>query len=117
MNCPTCGEALFSGIGIVNHVCSAVPTTTYARDPGLVRAELVDGIRDLADVWRQKSKMEAERGARLDEIAEKIAAGGSASGDDALMNQDWQRAYNLCEMRMNELQLRVNRLLVEHGNN
>ena len=91
---------------------------TEARDAGLVRAELVDALRDYAQVFRDKAAMELERAQNVELMAGKIEAGGSATWDeDVPQSQQWAQRYKLLEMKFQELQIKCNRLILEQGNN
>jgi len=87
------------------------------READLVRAELVDALRDYAQVFRDKAELEIKRAENVELMAEKIAGGGAAEQPDLKDSQEWARAMQLNEMRFNELQMRCNRLILEHGNN
>ena len=97
----------------------AVQALTMAlktRDPGLVRAELVDALRDYAQIFREKSAMEIERAENVEAMAAKIEAGGSASmAKEVPLSQEWAHRYKLLEMKFNEYQMKCNRLVLEHG--
>ena len=87
------------------------------RAVSLVRAELVDAVRDFADVFRQKAAMEMERCENIENMAIVIEGGGAANTDDVKISSDWEKRYRLLEMLFNERTMRVHRLLIEHGGN
>lgn len=87
------------------------------RETSLVRAELVDAMRDYAEVFRQKAALELERAANVEKMADRIASGGHAEQPDIQLSQEWDRQQQLAHMRFQELQMRVNRLILEHGDN
>jgi hypothetical protein len=89
----------------------------FRREPDLVRAELVDALRDYAQIFHAKARMESTRAENIELIALRVEQGGSAEGPDTTVSQEWERAYRLLEMRFEETRMRVNRLLLEHGNN
>lgn len=86
------------------------------RDPGLVRAELVDALHDYAEIFREKGEMENQRADAIDVVAAKVAAGGSAEAPDIAQSASFEHKQQLAYMRFQELQMRVNRLVMEHGN-
>lgn len=92
-------------------------TGSFKRDPGLVRAELVDALQQFAEIFRQKASMEFSRAERVEAMANKIAAGGAADQADIQAGQDYEKAYGLLEMQFTEVKLRCQRLLIEHGGN
>ena len=90
------------------------PNVTASRDPGLVRAELVDALRDYAAIFREKAQFENYRADAVDAMAETIENGGKASGPDIAQSQDFERKYQLLEMRHAEVKMKCNRLIMEH---
>lgn len=89
----------------------------FRRDPALVRAELVDALEQYAEIFREKASMEFSRAEAVEIMADKIRAGGAAEQPDIKASQEFARAYALLEMRFNELKMRCERLILEHGNN
>lgn len=87
------------------------------REAGLVRAELVDALRDYAEIFREKAAMEQQRAEAVDIVASKVAAGGSAEQPDLEQSKEFEREQYLLHLRFQEVQLRCNRLILEHGNN
>jgi hypothetical protein len=93
------------------------PKLSLTREPDLVRAEFVDAMRDYAQVFREKAALEIRRAEAIEEMARKVEATGAAEQPDVLTSQEWERAYKLLEMRFHEMNMRVQRLMLEHGNN
>lgn len=96
------------------------PNTQIAsgvREISLVRAELVDALHDYAAIFREKAAMEERRAAAVDAMADKIAKGGSAQQQDIQQSANWEREQQFIGMRFQELQLKCNRLILEHGDN
>lgn len=85
------------------------------REVSLVRAELVDSLRDYAEIFREKAAMELRRAEAVDVVAAKVAAGGSAEQPDLQQSEAFEREQKFMHMRFQELQMRVNRLILEHG--
>ena len=94
-----------------------IQTGQFKRDPELVRAELVDALQQYAEIFREKAAMEFSRAEAVELIADKIKAGGAADAGDIQQGQAFARAYGLLEMRFNEMKMRCDRLILEHGNN
>src|SRR5260370_26989023 len=89
------------------------PQPSFSREPDLVRAELVDALRDYAQIFHEKARMETVRADNIETMARNIEAGGAAEQPDVLTSQEFARAYHLLEMRFEEVRMRVNRLLLE----
>ena len=90
-------------------------TQDFKREPDLVRAELVDALRDYAGIFREKGQFEIHRAEAVELMAAKVEAGGKAEQPDIQQSQDFARAYGLLEMRFNEVKMRCERLIIEHG--
>lgn len=81
-----------------------------------MRAELVDAFHEYADIFREKAAMELQRAEAVDIVARKVADGGSAEAPDLAESQAFERAQNFLHMRFQEVQMKCNRLILEHGN-
>jgi hypothetical protein len=109
-----CRETLAEELGYQPHPPTPAPPS-LRRDPDLIRAEIVDTVRDCADSFRDKAAMEIKRAERLDELATQVQSRGIASEEELNMTAEWMRAYKLQEMRYHELKLRLDHLITEIG--
>lgn len=83
------------------------------REPGLVRAELVDAYRDWAQLFREKAAMEMQRAAAIEAMADQFAKGLNATNSEVVEANQWALSMQLLEIRHNELLMRCKRLLIE----
>lgn len=79
------------------------------------RSRLVDALHDYAEIFREKAAMELRRAEAVDVVAAKVATGGSAEQPDLQQSEAFEREQRFMHMRFQELQMRVNRLILEHG--
>lgn len=89
------------------------------RDPGLVRAELLDALDSYSEIFRDKAAMELERFEAVRGIINRVQSGLEFEQADIEMKtaNEWIQRYRLLDMRFQEMQMRVNRLILEHGTN
>ena len=89
------------------------------RDPGLIRAELLDALEDYSRIFIEKSELEMERCWAVKGIIARVQSGLEFEQADIEMKtaNEWIQRYRLLNMRFQEMQMRVNRLILEYGTN